>query len=158
MERQHLMGQDSSVSRIHDHTHTRPFWTSDEPNAETFTLQQASFRRDRHPCHGGIRTRNPSKRMVADPRLRPRGLRRTLHKRQSKIHVMTGSRTVRPSRCPALPWHHDHLLASIWNITVHQYWSTPSNETVGLTLFCGWCNFKRRMSAANFQASRHTLL
>ena len=28
---------------------------------------------DRYPCPGGIRTRNPSKRAAADPRLRPRG-------------------------------------------------------------------------------------
>jgi hypothetical protein len=28
---------------------------------------------NRHPCPGDIRTRNPSKRAAADPRLRPRG-------------------------------------------------------------------------------------
>ena len=33
----------------------------DQPDEETFT------------CPGGIRTRNPSKRVAADPRLRPRG-------------------------------------------------------------------------------------
>ena len=72
---------------------------------------------------GGIRTRNPSKRMATDRRLRPRDLRRTRQKRQRKIHFTTGGRTFRPSRCPALPWHRDHLVAStsIWNITAYQH-------------------------------------
>ena len=46
-------------------------WTSDQPVAETSTWQQTT---DRYPCPtGGIQTRNPSKRVAADPRLRPRG-------------------------------------------------------------------------------------
>jgi hypothetical protein len=59
--------------------------------------------------------------MAADPRLKPRGLRRTLQKCKSKIHITTGGRTVRPSRRPALPRHHDHLLVPIWNITVYKH-------------------------------------
>jgi hypothetical protein len=156
-ERQHLVGQDLlrfQDSRSHTHRHTRLLYTSDEPNAETFTLQQASFTRNRHPCP--LRDYNSQPQQVNGRR--PRGLRRTLQKRQSKIHVTTGGRSVRPSRRPALPWHHDHLLVSIWNITVYKHWGTPSNETVDLTLFCGCCNFKRRMSSANFQANKHTLL
>ena len=53
---------------------------SDQPDAETPTGQHTTLTRDRHPFPGGIRTRNPSKRVAADPRLRPRGHwdRRTL--------------------------------------------------------------------------------
>ena len=36
-------------------------------------VQHTTFTRDRHPCPGRIRTRNPSKRAAADSRLRPRG-------------------------------------------------------------------------------------
>jgi hypothetical protein len=47
-------------------------WTSDQPEADTAFLTQHSLETDIHaPC--GIRTHNPSKRAVADPRLRPHG-------------------------------------------------------------------------------------
>ena len=45
-------------------------WTSDQPDAETFTKQHKTLTRDRYP--GGIRTHNPSKRTPADPRHRAR--------------------------------------------------------------------------------------
>jgi len=41
--------------------------------AETSPWQHTTPTSDRHPCSGGIRTRNQSKRAAADPRLRPRG-------------------------------------------------------------------------------------
>jgi len=44
-------------------------WTSDRPGAETETWQHTTLTGDRHPCTGGIRTRNPSKRAAADPHL-----------------------------------------------------------------------------------------
>jgi hypothetical protein len=162
MERQHLVGQDLlSIQDSRSHTHT----DTPDSSGQAINPTQRPLPYNRHHSQGtdihatgGIRTRNPSKRMIAYSRLRPRGLRRTLQKRRSKIHVKTGGRTVRPSRYPALPWHHDHLSASTWNTTVYQYLGTPSSETAGPTLFCGWYNFKRRMSAANFQANRHTLL
>jgi len=45
-------------------------WTSDQPDAETYTLQHITITRNRHLCPGGIRTNNSSKRAAADPRLR----------------------------------------------------------------------------------------
>ena len=48
-------------------------WTRDRPVAETSTWQHTTPTRHRHPCPGGIRTRNHNKRAAADPRLRPRG-------------------------------------------------------------------------------------
>ena len=59
----------------HDHTHLDTLhsvgllWTSDQPDSETYltTLTTGIH------VPGGIRTRNPSKRTAANPRLRPRG-------------------------------------------------------------------------------------
>jgi hypothetical protein len=51
---------------------SRILWTSDQPVAETSTWQHTTLTTDIHPP-GGIRTRNPSKRGAADPRLRSRG-------------------------------------------------------------------------------------
>ena len=48
-------------------------WTRYLPVAETSTWQHTILTRDRHPCPGGIRTRSPSKRASAHPRLRPLG-------------------------------------------------------------------------------------
>jgi len=53
----------------------RLLWTSDQPIAETSTWQHTTITRDRNPCLGGIRTRNPRKRVAEDPHLRPRGHR-----------------------------------------------------------------------------------
>jgi len=50
-------------------------WKWDRPVAENSTWQHTTLTTDRHPCPGGIRTRNPSKRATAHPRLRPRGNR-----------------------------------------------------------------------------------
>ena len=47
-------------------------WTSDQPDTETSTWQHTTLTTDIHAA-GGIRTRNPSQRSTADPRLRPRG-------------------------------------------------------------------------------------
>ena len=55
-------------------------WTSDRPVTETAIGQITTLARGRHPCPGGIQTRNPSKQASADPRLRSRGLLdRSLH-------------------------------------------------------------------------------
>jgi len=57
-------------------THTqyvRLLWERDWPVAETSTQEQITLRRDRHPSPGGIRTRNPSKRVATDSPLRRRG-------------------------------------------------------------------------------------
>jgi len=51
-------------------------WTSGQPVAETSTWQHTHTHThtiNRHQCPRGIRNRNPSKRAVADSRLRPRG-------------------------------------------------------------------------------------
>jgi hypothetical protein len=50
--------------------------TSDQPDAETSTLQHITITRNRHSCPGRIRTNNPSKRAAADPRLRPQLIRK----------------------------------------------------------------------------------
>ena len=42
-------------------------WTSDQPDAETYTSQHTTLPRDNIRAPGGIRTRNPSKRGAADP-------------------------------------------------------------------------------------------
>jgi hypothetical protein len=47
-------------------------WTSDQPNAETSVWQHTALTRERHPFHGGIRTRKTGNRAAADPQLRPR--------------------------------------------------------------------------------------
>jgi hypothetical protein len=48
-------------------------WTSDQTVAETSTWRHTTLITDRHPCPRRIRTRNPSRRTAADPRLRPHG-------------------------------------------------------------------------------------
>jgi hypothetical protein len=48
-------------------------WTRDRPVAEASTWQHKHCTRDKHPCPGGIRTHDPSKRSAADLRLRPCG-------------------------------------------------------------------------------------
>ena len=48
-------------------------WTKDRPVTETSTWQHTALKRDRHPRPRCIRTRNPSKRSTADPRLKPLG-------------------------------------------------------------------------------------
>jgi len=78
MERQPLVGQDLLIikaSRSHSDTphSVRLLWTGDQPEADTHIWQHTTLTTDRHPCPGGIRTRNRSKREAADPFLRPRG-------------------------------------------------------------------------------------
>jgi hypothetical protein len=65
----------TEASRSHlDTPHSvGPFWKSNQLDYETSTWQQTALKTDRYPWPGGIRTRNPSKRATADPRLRPRG-------------------------------------------------------------------------------------
>jgi hypothetical protein len=58
-------------SRSNSHTQTHTTLGSDQPVAETPTWQHTTFKSDIH-APDGIRTRNPSMRAVADPRLRPR--------------------------------------------------------------------------------------
>jgi hypothetical protein len=61
------------VSRSHsDTSHSGLLWTSDQPDAAPLPDNtQHSQEKDNH-VPGGIRTRNPSKRAVADPHLRRR--------------------------------------------------------------------------------------
>ena len=48
-------------------------WTSDKSVSETSTWQHTTLTTDKHPCRGGIRTHNLSRRAAEDLRLRPRG-------------------------------------------------------------------------------------
>ena len=50
-------------------------WTSDQPDAETFTWKHVILAENRHLCPGGMRTHNPRKQETTDPRLTPRGHR-----------------------------------------------------------------------------------
>ena len=62
----------SSFLRFLDHTQRRITVgriSLDEWSARQYTTLNI----DIHPCPGGIRTHNPSKRAAVDPRLRPRG-------------------------------------------------------------------------------------
>ena len=61
------------------------FWTIAQLVAETSTWQHTTFTKDRHPCPGGIRTHNPSKREAADRRLRPRGQLHRLSQNHSSL-------------------------------------------------------------------------
>ena len=64
------------VSRSHSDTphSVGLLWTSDKPNAETFTWKHTTLTRDIQDP-GGIRTHNLSRRAAADQRVRPRGHR-----------------------------------------------------------------------------------
>jgi len=78
MAQQPLMGQSPymiETSRPHsDIPHSVVLlWTSDQPDTKTSTGQHTTLTKDKHPCPGGIRTRNPRKREAADPRLKQRG-------------------------------------------------------------------------------------
>jgi len=70
-----------SLSRLHFHTELDTphsaglLWTSNGPVAEVSNWQNTTLTRERHPCRGGIRTRNSSKRSAADPRPRLHGHR-----------------------------------------------------------------------------------
>jgi len=78
MAQQPIMGRGFLImeaSRSHsDTSHSVGFlWTNDQADAETSTLQHTILTRGRHiHASGGIRTRNPSKRVAADPPIRPR--------------------------------------------------------------------------------------
>jgi hypothetical protein len=70
MAQQFLVGQGFLIieaSRSHSGTpHSLGYlWTSDQPEAETSTWQHTTLTKGIH-APGGIRTRNPSKRTVAE--------------------------------------------------------------------------------------------
>ena len=48
-------------------------WTSDKSVAETSTWQHTTLTTDKHPCPGGIRTHDRSRRAAVDLRLKSRG-------------------------------------------------------------------------------------
>jgi len=66
--------RDFTNTHTHTHTHTHSvelLWMGDQPDAETSDNSQHSQQTNIN-APGGIRTRNPSKQAVADPRFRPR--------------------------------------------------------------------------------------
>ena len=61
-----------SLSKLHDHTQTRHTrWEWSARRRDLYLTTNNTHKR--HPCLCGIQTRNPSKQVAADPRLRPRG-------------------------------------------------------------------------------------
>jgi hypothetical protein len=75
MARQPLVGQSLLINEATRSLTNTPqavgfLWTSDQPDAETSTWQHTT---DKHPCPGGIRTHDRSRRAAVDLRLRPRG-------------------------------------------------------------------------------------
>jgi hypothetical protein len=78
MAQQPIVGQDLHIVEVLWSHSDAPqtvglLWTKDQPNVQTSTRKaQHSQETDIH-VHGRIRTRNPSKRAVANPRLRPSG-------------------------------------------------------------------------------------
>jgi len=71
----HLITLKGAHARTHAHTHTHKvgiLWTRDRPGADFW--QHTTLTTDTH-AFCGIRTRNPSKRETADPRLRSRSHR-----------------------------------------------------------------------------------
>jgi hypothetical protein len=78
MAQQPLVGQGFLIieaSRSHSDTphSVGLLWTGLQPDAETSNWQHTTLQGTDVHDSGGIRTRNPSKREVADQRLRPRG-------------------------------------------------------------------------------------
>ena len=61
------------VSRSHQRRTTVGRTLLDEWPARRRDLYLTTLTTDRHPCPGGIRTHNPSRRVAIDLRLRPRG-------------------------------------------------------------------------------------
>jgi len=76
MTRQPWWTNASSLSRLHfqtdlDTPHSAGIlWTSNRPVVEISNWQNTTLTWERHPCPGGIRTRNSNKREAADPRPR----------------------------------------------------------------------------------------
>jgi hypothetical protein len=80
MAQQILMGQGLLVLEVSLSKSDTPhsvglLWLSDQPNAEIFTWQHTTLKETNIHVNGGIWTRNPSKREVAEPRPKPRGHR-----------------------------------------------------------------------------------
>jgi hypothetical protein len=78
MAQEPLVGQGRLIAEISQSYSDTPLsegilWRSDQSDAETSTWQHTTILRNRQPFSGGIRTRNPSKRTIEDPRLRERG-------------------------------------------------------------------------------------
>jgi hypothetical protein len=67
--------QTGSLNQLHKPHSVGFLRMTDRPVAETSTWQHKTLTRERRPFRAGIRTRNPSKRAAADPRLIPRGHR-----------------------------------------------------------------------------------
>ena len=80
-------------------------WTSDQPEAETSTWQHTTLITDRHPCPGGIRTHNLSRRATADLRLRPRGHRDRLQGKLLPRNLMISRLTYPQKWKVACGWH-----------------------------------------------------
>jgi len=78
MAQQFLVGQGLlHIEALRSHSDTPHsvglLWMSDQPDAQTLVWQHTTLTKDTQTSSRGIRTRNPSKRAAADPRLRPRG-------------------------------------------------------------------------------------
>jgi hypothetical protein len=101
-------------------------WTSDQPDAENSDNTQHSQQADIHTA-GGIRTRNPSKRVAADPRRTPRGhWYRHIH---LYTHISVSGRTYIIFASPSVNFR----IFFLFHFTCSGFTSHPSPLTKGAT-------------------------
>jgi len=108
--RSHSLGTPQSVGFL---------WSSDQPDRETLPHNTQHFTRDQHPCPGGIRTHNSSKRAAAEPCHRPRG-----HWDRQLLRIITlhaiGTSTVPVRLCRASGWIpqqvHVRFSSTLWPV------------------------------------------
>ena len=119
-------------------------WTSDQLVAETSTWQHKTITRYSH-APGGIRTRNPDKRVTADPRLRPRGQEKSsllriqyvirCHTQVSDSDFFYSRCDVRPSVLPPgwLSWQVTHSFQCSYHLFFTTLYSGYTNNDFELS-------------------------
>ena len=120
--------------------------TSDQLVAETSTWQHTTITTDKHPCPGGIRTHNLSRRAAADPRLRPRDY---WDRRLTILHTRN-RKTFQNLR---------NLLIHILSYVITEHWLTNITASSNVSLNASPnCVLQENMSIIlNPASSRHTV-
>ena len=102
---------------------------SDQLVAETSTRQNTTLTTDRHPCTGGIRTQDLSRRAALDLRLRPRGHWNRHVRYIPDTNFRRGLyNTVYPQVEGLLIFAHDSMTASIVSCTLEQQSEAERNR------------------------------